>query len=124
MSERMSHAEYVHLQRVRALDAARAIISGQRSVIDGCRFLTALRFELELPDVSKDFDPIVGIDSDSDHLPVGESRQYWAADALERKDIEIAEFESSYREYAIQACAVLIAKLEKTVQQAVHGNTH
>jgi len=110
----MSHAEYIDLQRSRALDAARAIVSGQRSVIDGCRYLAGIRFELELPDLLDDFNMIVGIESESDHLPVGDTRKYWAADALQQKDIEIAEFENYYRKHAIEACAALIPKLEKS----------
>lgn len=33
---------------------------------------------------------IIGIDSDTDHLPVGAVRDVWAADALIEKEIQIA----------------------------------
>lgn len=116
MTEHMSHPEYVQLQRSRALDAARGIVSGQRTVIEGCRYLSDIRFGLELPELQDAFDGIVAIASESDPLPVGEVRKYWAADALKQQDIEIAGFEEFYRNAAIQACAALIPKLERAVQ--------
>jgi len=37
---------------------------------------------------------IIGIDSEADHLPVGDVRKLWASDALQRKDEEIARAEA------------------------------
>jgi len=37
-----------------------------------------------------------GIDSETDTLPIGDVRQHWRLDALERKDREITDAENVY----------------------------
>jgi len=39
----------------------------------------------------------IGIDSETDHLPVGKVREHWAADALEAKDAEITIAEERWK---------------------------
>jgi hypothetical protein len=44
-----------------------------------------------------------GIDSESDHLPVGEERQHWSAPGLERDDEKVRAYEDKRREQALQS---------------------
>ena len=53
-----------------------------------------------------------GIASETDGLPVGAVRQQWSAEALERKDREIAEGEEFYRDSAMEAATRLVCLLE------------
>jgi hypothetical protein len=90
---------------------ARSILSGEIGIIAGARQINGWRF-----DVGAEHDPdfllFVGLDSETDHLPVGESREHWSAEALQAKDAEIARCESFYRTRALEACRRLIQKYE------------
>ncbi|MGI9088007.1 MAG: hypothetical protein ACR2HH_09760 [Chthoniobacterales bacterium] len=57
-----------------------------------------------------DFRTFVAIDSETDDLPVGETRRHWAADALAKKDLEIARCEDVYRHAAHEAASHLVAR--------------
>jgi hypothetical protein len=94
-----------------------AILNEEIGVIAGSRILNRLEFELLHHQVGQfdrdeDFRPFVGIDSETDHLPVDRERANWSADALERKDKQIAESEARYRESAFAACRTLIARFD------------
>ena len=47
---------------------------------------------------------IIAVESETDHLPVGEERKSWLPEALHEKDIEIARCEQLWRERLIAAC--------------------
>ncbi len=52
----------------------------------------------------KDRKFIMGIESETDHLPVGEVRKLWASFALKEKDVEIARAEELYRADFLETC--------------------
>ena len=56
-----------------------------------------------------DFLPFVGIDSETDHLPIGEERQHWNPEALRERDVEIERSQEHWRDYALDACRKLMA---------------
>ena len=89
---------------------ATAILRGQLGVIEGSRRLCSLRPHASSLDHDPDFLPFIGIDSETDHLPVGDVRQYWVADALVGKDLEIQEAETCYRDSAIAGCERLLSR--------------
>jgi len=82
-------------RRVRATAAvlARRALNREVSAIVAARELAALRHRVGVRDDDSDFLVCVAIDSETDALPLGPVRQYWAADALAKKDEEIAEAE-------------------------------
>jgi hypothetical protein len=47
---------------------------------------------------------IIGIESETDHLPIGEVRKLWAPDALQRKDPEIARAEALWKAEFLDVC--------------------
>jgi hypothetical protein len=71
--------------------------------------MSKLRFWTGLKD-DPDLLTFVGIDSETDTLPVGEVRRYWAAHALHRKDVEIDRAEQLYAATARQAAAALVER--------------
>ena len=91
--------------------AARSILSGELGVIAGARQLCGLGHQIGA-DSDPDFIFFVGLDSESDHLPVGEVRQRWNPDALREKDAEIAAIELSAREKTFEICRRLIEKYD------------
>jgi hypothetical protein len=96
--------------RRQAVTIARDVLEGRSGVIEGSRLLASLSHRVGLGEFDADFLPFVGIDSETDHLPIGEVRRHWAADALATKDAELAAAEAFYRQRAFEACSRLIAR--------------
>jgi hypothetical protein len=93
------------------------ILNEEIGVIAGSRMLSGLDVELLNPapgwfDGDDDFLPFVGINSETDHLPVDRERTNWSEEALARKDKEIAEAEAFYKENAFRACRKLIERFK------------
>jgi hypothetical protein len=103
--------------RGKIIAVCQAILNEEIGVIAGSRILNRLEFELiDYPsgqfDRDDDFTPFVAIDSQTDHLPVDRERANWSAEALGRKDKEIAESEAVFRESAFAACRKLIERFD------------
>jgi len=77
-----SPAEDRHHEMVRV---AQGILDGSIGIVAGARQLTRLRFNSRAENDS-DILIFVGIDSETDHLPLGEVRRLWNAEALKIKD--------------------------------------
>jgi hypothetical protein len=93
------------------VELARGIISGEVGLIAGSRQLWRLGLDVA-PKRDPDFTFFLAIDSESDHLPIGEVRQHWNPDALREKDTEIAKIEALRREKAVEICRRLIQRCE------------
>ena len=96
------------------MSTARGILSGAVGIVEGARRLTKLGHALGV-DRDPDFIFFVGVDSETDHLPLGEVRSHWAAEALRRTDEELRECESLFRDRAFRACQSLIQRYDKHV---------
>ena len=97
--------------RARALD----LIDGKLSVIESARALSKLTYWTGLV-ADPDLGTFVAIDSETDTLPMGEVRKYWATSALEREDVEIAKAEDLYRSSAIEAAQRLAERFEWAIE--------
>jgi len=86
------------------VEIAEGILSGTVGVVEGSRRLSALRSSVTREDHDPDFLPFVGIDSESDHIPLGDVRRLWAPDALTKKDGELKSIEDHYRPFVEKAC--------------------
>ena len=110
MTERMTHEEYVAMQRRRVAELARQILNGEIDVLDGSCKIAALRWEVEVEDSDADFMAFEGVSSETDHLPIGDEALNWSDEALARKEPELKHA----REWAIESvrseCASLIAR--------------
>jgi hypothetical protein len=60
---------------------------------------------------------IIGIESETDHLPVGDVRQLWAAEALREKNVEIARAEALWKAKLVQACKRIVDLLPKNLSK-------
>jgi hypothetical protein len=90
---------------------AQAVLAGELGIIAGARRLCGLGHEIGA-DRDSDFTFFVGLDSETDHLPIGEVRQHWNVEALREKDAEIAQAEAFYRERAFEKCRRLIQRYD------------
>ena len=91
----------------RVLDGSIGIIAGAREIHSLCSG------HVGLDERDPDLNTFVGIDSETDDLPIGEVRKHWALDALAKKDLEIARYEAMYRDSALEAAARLVARFAK-----------
>jgi hypothetical protein len=69
------------------------VISGTISPILGARAIVGLRHRVGLAEDDEDFNCIIGIESETDTLPVGSVREHWVPRILTRKGAEIREAE-------------------------------
>jgi hypothetical protein len=95
------------------VETAKGMLDGKIGIIEGSRILGSLYFKVGVDRSDPDFIDFVGIDSETDHLPIGRVREHWAADALARKDKEIKDAEDSYRERALASCRELIKRFDR-----------
>lgn len=96
---------YCRKIRARAVD----LVEGRLGVIDAARELSKLAFWTDLRN-DEDLTTFVAIDFETGTLPVGDVRQYWSVEALERKDAEIRRAEELYRQSALEAAGRLIQR--------------
>lgn len=87
------------------------MLDGRTTVLEAVRALVSLAHTDAVGDV-EDRRFIIGIESETDHLPVGEVRTLWASSAREEKDVEIARVEALYRADFLETCQRIVqAKL-------------
>jgi len=101
--------EHRRLASAKIVETAQRILSGNLGIVAGARQLSGLGFDVGAEHDS-DFIFFVGIDSETDHLPVEEVRARWSAEALKIKDEELRSFERSVRDRAFEVCRSLIQK--------------
>lgn len=91
------------------VNVARRILNGSTGIVAGARELSRLRHPSH-EKTDEDILVFVGIDSETDDLPLGDARRYWNAEALKKTDAELTEYEARVREQALQACRNLISR--------------
>jgi hypothetical protein len=104
MSKYRTHEEYVHAMRKQVVAAAQAMLNGRLSFLVGSRKLAALRHEAGISVDDADFMVLVGIDSETDELPLGAVRVHWDVAALTRLQPEIDEAERWAAKVGVDAC--------------------
>jgi hypothetical protein len=83
-------------ERQRAIEVARAVLDGRSSTLDAIGEL----FPLAHTDaIGNEADRllIIGMYSETHHLPVGDVRQLFAAEALRQNDVEISRAEALWK---------------------------
>jgi len=103
----------VEQQRKVMAGVAHQILDGKIGIVAGARELVRLRFPSRA-ESDEDILVFVGIDSETDHLPLGEIRRLWNREVLKIKDEELMRYEVQVKERAFNACKNLIAKFEHT----------
>ena len=68
-----------HAARAMTLAIARSVIAGEVSILLAARELARLRFSAAEDDSDADFLTFVAIESETDHLPIGDERRLFAA---------------------------------------------
>lgn len=89
------------------VEICQSVIKGSTGVIAASRKLKDLHYQM-FQNVDDDFHIFIGIESETDHLPVGDERQYWDVTVLSEKDKEIAEYEDKVIKVVVESCKKLI----------------
>jgi hypothetical protein len=84
-------------------------------VIMAARAISSLAFSAQLRD-DEDVLTFVAIASETDTLPLGEVREFWAPHALAKQDVDIEKAEALYRSPAREAAHRLMERLEWTFE--------
>jgi len=104
--------EYRATVRARMRALANGVVTGDVGLILAARELQGFRDGVE-PEIGDLLDVFVGLNSETDALPVGPERSLWNAEALVRKDEEIRVMEQQWRERAVDAARQLVRLLER-----------
>lgn len=84
----------------------RRYLGGEVGLIEASREIWRLGEELQLDHQLLAF--FKGVDSQTDHLPVGDQRVRWNSEALLSKDAEVAAFEGEFSAEARDRCGWLL----------------
>lgn len=102
--------EYRNRARATVLALAKDFLNGKRALIETARNLREFgELEAEFWDSIRVF---IGIDSETDALPIGDVRAMWDAKALQREDQKIAAAERRWAEPAKKAAQEIVRLLE------------
>lgn len=110
----LEHRATIHDELRRA---ALGLLEGEIGVIAASRILGRLRddFSTAWPEMGEALIPFVAVDSDTDALPIGLTREMWAPSALASEDRKIDEAEEYFREPARIACQRVLQLLDDDV---------
>ena len=86
---------------------AEDMLQGKVHLIEGCRRLCILRDQIEDAE-NRVFLVIEGIESETDHFPLGKLRNQCAPEYLKRMDEEMDQYLSVAREDILKACRDII----------------
>jgi hypothetical protein len=94
----------------RAFQIACSVLRNEIGILEGVRALLPL-LHIDSGIASKDdLNLMIGIDSETDHLPLGKFRENWHPDFLPNKDREVARCQKLYGDQVRSACERILAK--------------
>ena len=97
--------------RQRIASIAATMITGHVDLLEGCRAIVQLRWNLSEPDsTDPDLLYLLAVEDELEDVPAGDVRQRWAPEALAEKDRRKAEYLSRARGEILRSCQVLTAK--------------
>ena len=104
----MADHEEQRRAREAILSAARAVVDGDLGVLDGARVIAAQAFLFDPEQDDADLPGIVGIESQTDHLLLGEHRWAWHPSALEERAAEVVAAEAFFAPSMRALCQSLL----------------
>jgi hypothetical protein len=93
--------------RTELVAVADAMLKGELQLIEGCRRICSLRQKVEDPE-NPAFLSIRGVESETDHFPLGDMRRQYASDYLAKADEEMNRYMTDAREDILAACREVI----------------
>ena len=105
--------EYRATARAEMRDIAQRFLTGEIGVIAASRQLSPFWGMVQDDEVEPHIRAFVGINSETDALPIGEVRQHWAPETLEREDNKIVEAEAHWRARGREAAEAIVKLLKE-----------
>ena len=102
----------VEKARMDIVAAARDMLDGALSFIEGARRIAYLQLYVDVAELDENIIPFVAIDSETDVYPMGAVRLLWTPDALAKLQDEIDRSEQWAREIGYSHCHKLIERFE------------
>jgi hypothetical protein len=106
----------------RIVEIAQAILEERSGVIAGAREMMWFRLDMDPDQEDEDLLGMAGIESQTDHLPLGDVRLYWDAEALLIKDAEMAEQEAFFRDSAFACCRAIVERYARPASRIVEAD--
>jgi hypothetical protein len=97
------------------LNIANAALNGEIGPVEAARSFT--NYVGRDQSLDKLLVIFIGVDSETDNLPLGDVRRLWNVDALKQKDNDIAAAELLYRNKINQACQKLVDTLSPLIDE-------
>lgn len=105
----LNHEEYVEMNKSEILSIAKKIIKKEIDIIEGCRKISGLWFEAELPE-GDSYDFFELVDSDTDDFPKGYLREISSEEYLKEQDQREKEYLEHFEKDIEEECQKLIEK--------------
>ena len=96
--------------RRRAAELASQILAGTVDVLEAAIEMHRLRWQVDVPENDPDFEAFTLVESETDALPIGRQREYWATEALARKESELARSRKWALTTLEQECRNIVAR--------------
>lgn len=103
----------IRAARRRILEAAQDMLAGKLSYLEGARKIVAAGTTARIDERDVDLLPFVGITSETDALPFGETRKHWQAAALDALQPEIDQKEAWARGFGQDHCKSLVDRFSE-----------
>lgn len=108
MSEYITNEQHTNSTRQKVVATAKAMLARELNFVVGARTICSLKDDAAVRSDDADFMIFVAIDSETDSYPLGDVRQYWNTDSLEKLQPEIQAAEDWAYKLGAQACSSLI----------------
>lgn len=112
MAMSWNETEILAARRV-IVKAAQDMLAGTLTYIEGARRIVAAATAARLNERDADLRPFIGIDSETDSLPLGEMRKHWQLAALIALQSEINVKEAWAREFGQTHCRNLVERFSE-----------
>lgn len=109
MAQARTNLDYRETLHSSVVEAAEAVVAGKLGAVEASRLFIGLAAELGAVN-DADFRFFVGLDSQTDHFPLGTPRERWSPAALKREDGARKKLEKEVNEEAVARCRQLIEK--------------
>jgi hypothetical protein len=93
--------------RAQLVSAAQGIVEGRLGIVEGVRTMIGLGFKLEVQN-DEPFLYFQGLDSRTDHFPIGVVREQWSRSALAREDALRESIEVSVKPRVLSYCQIIV----------------
>jgi hypothetical protein len=99
------------MSRTEAISVLREMISGKLDLVVGCRRVVKMQNQVPMPDTEA-WRTIVGIESETDDVPIAEERAGWDPESLKEKENEVRAYLDDVRPMLLNACRKVLEELE------------